>query len=70
MFNKSNSRFVVLKNKIPGTFRLIHELQYDSDKQTLEKKIENFDRKVLSASNLVKKPILMQKSQKIVINKF
>ena len=39
LFNKSNSQVAGLENKIPRTFRLINKSQYDSDKQTLEKRI-------------------------------
>ena len=45
MFNKSNSQVIRLENKIPSTIRLNHLLQYDSHKQTLGKKTEDFGKK-------------------------
>ena len=44
-----------IDTKIPSTSGLVTKTQYDSDKQGLEKKIEDVDKKIPNTSEMVKK---------------
>lgn len=47
LFNKLNSEVAELVYKILSTSKLFHKLKYDTDKQNLEKKIEDDAKKYL-----------------------
>ena len=47
LFNKLNSEVAELEYKILSTSKLFHKLKYDTDKQNLEKKIEDDAKKYL-----------------------
>ena len=47
---------------------LFSEMQYDSDKQNSEKKIEGVDKKIPNTKNLVNKMLLIQRLQILKIN--
>ena len=47
------SKVVGLENKIPNISMLGNKLQHDNDKQNLEKKIENIDKRLPNITGLV-----------------
>ena len=47
-FNKLNTKVNNLVNKIPGATTLIYINQYNTDKQSLEKKVGNIKKKKTS----------------------
>ena len=47
-FNKLNTKVNNLVNKIPGATTLIYINQYNTDKQSLEKKVGNIKKKQTS----------------------
>ena len=53
MFDKLVTKASAIDTKVPSTSGLIFKKQYDSNKQNLEKKIEDIDKEILSG--LVKK---------------
>ena len=50
MFGRLNSQVVRLEAKVPGTIMVISKSQYDTDKQNLEKKIKDVDKKIPNTS--------------------
>ena len=55
MDNQLAAKGNAIDTKIPSTSGLVTKTQYDSDKQGLERKIENVDKKKPNTSRLVKK---------------
>ena len=55
MYDKFVTEVNDFDNKIPSTSELVTKTQYDSDKQGLEKNVEDVDKKILNASGLLKK---------------
>lgn len=55
----------VLEDNILDTSTLIHRNQYNTEKQSLEKKIEEFDQKIPDVSGLVRILLLTQKFEKL-----
>ena len=41
--------------KLPSTFGLVYKIQYNFDKQNLEKRIEDVDKKIPSTTELIEK---------------
>ena len=54
-----------LEDNILDTSTLIHRNQYNTEKQSLEKKIEEFDQKIPDVSGLVRILLLTQKLEKL-----
>ena len=54
-----------LENKIPHAATLIHANQYNTDKQKLEKKTADVDKKIPDVSNLVTITVLNKKLTKL-----
>ena len=54
-----------LEDNILDTSTLIHRNQYNTEKQSLEKKIEEFDQKIPDVSGSVRILLLTQKLEKL-----
>ena len=55
LFDKLVTKVNTIDTKLPSTRGLVSKPQYDSDKQGLEKEIEDVNRKILNNSELIKK---------------
>lgn len=67
MQNKLKTKVNNLGNKIPDAPNLIHTNQYDADKQSLKKNIEDVDKKIPDVSALVTTIFLNTKISKVEI---
>ena len=57
VYNQLVTKVNAIDTKIPSTSGLFTETQYNSNKQSLEKKIEDVDKKVSNSIGLFKKTL-------------
>ena len=60
-FNTLKTKVNNLENKIPDATTLVHINQYNGDKQNLEKKYEDVDKKISVTSSFVTTTVWIQK---------
>ena len=60
-FNTLKTKVNNLENKIPDGTTLVHINQYNGDKQNLEKKYEDVDKKISVTSSFVTTTVWIQK---------
>ena len=57
LYDKFVTKFNAIDNQIPSVTEFVSKTHYDSDKQVLERKIKDVDKKIPNTNGLVKKLI-------------
>ena len=65
MYDKLVTKLNAIVNKVQSTSGLVFKTYYDSDKQNLEKKIENLNKKILNTRGLIEKLLITQNVQRL-----